>query len=89
YVANGASNTVSVIDTAANKVTAAIPVGTAPFGVAVTPDGRRIYVANGASNTVSVIDTATNRVTVAIPVGKGPVAFGVFISRALPGRKGS
>jgi len=33
--------TVSVIDTTSNTVTATIPVGIAPFGVAVTPPLRR------------------------------------------------
>jgi YVTN family beta-propeller protein len=65
YITNfDATGTVSVINTATNKVTAAIPVGGFPFGVAVSPDGRRVYVANEGppSQTVSVIDTATNKV---------------------------
>jgi streptogramin lyase len=33
-----------------------IAVGSAPTGVAVTPDGRRVYVANFGSYNVSVID---------------------------------
>ena len=36
-------------------VTATIPVGANPTGVAVSPDGRTVYVTNFASNTVSVI----------------------------------
>ena len=76
----------SVIARPTNKVTATIAVGSEPFGVAVTPDGSKVYVANGASNNVSVIATVTNRVTATINVGSGPVAFGVFIGRALPGR---
>ena len=46
YIPNFASNNVSVIDTASNTVTATIPVGIGPQGVAVTPDGRKVYVAN-------------------------------------------
>ncbi|MFF3684429.1 YncE family protein, partial [Streptomyces sp. NPDC002187] len=37
YVANSVDGTVSVIDTATNTVTTTIPVGSGPFGVAVTP----------------------------------------------------
>ena len=48
---------VSVIDTASNREVAKIPVGVAPIGVAVAPNGRRVYVANSASSSVSVIDT--------------------------------
>ena len=59
-----AGNTVSVIDTATNTVTATVNVGRSPAGVAVTPDGRKVYVANRLdAGTVSVIDTATNTVT--------------------------
>src|SRR5260370_42277215 len=50
YVTNEAANTVSVIDTTTNAVIATIPVGLLPFGVAVTPDGSKVYVTNLASN---------------------------------------
>jgi YVTN family beta-propeller protein len=78
YIANLVSRTVSVIDTATNKVTATIPVsqGSLPEGgVAATPDGSKVYFTNVSSQTyplpgtVSVIDTATNRVIATIPVG--------------------
>ena len=78
YVANSASNSVSVIATATNTVTATIRVGTAPYGVApccvtVTPDGSKVYVANFLSNNVSVIATASNTVIGnPIPVGTNP-----------------
>jgi YVTN family beta-propeller protein len=54
YVANSGSNTVSVVDmsTTPPTVVATVPVGTSPFGLALSPDGRRVYVANSASNTV-------------------------------------
>jgi YVTN family beta-propeller protein len=51
YVTNGGDNTVSVIATATNTVTATIPVGAGPGGVAVSPDGNTVYVANGGDNT--------------------------------------
>jgi YVTN family beta-propeller protein len=40
-------------------------------GVAVTPDGRKVYVADNNSNIVLVIETAANGVIATIP--------GVFI----------
>jgi YVTN family beta-propeller protein len=63
YVANFNSNTVSVIDTASNNVTATIPVGRFPVGVAVAPDGKLVYVSSFFEGTISVIDTSTNTVT--------------------------
>ncbi|MCK7626099.1 Ig-like domain repeat protein, partial [Streptomyces sp. RS10V-4] len=71
-VTNSGSNTVSVIATATNTVIATVPVGTAPLGVAASPDGLRVYVANNSDNTVSVIATATNTATGTIPTGPGP-----------------
>ena len=65
------------------RATATIPVGNNPFGVAVTPDGSKVYVANEAAGTVagtvSVIATASNMVTATIPGFSEPIAFGVFI----------
>jgi YVTN family beta-propeller protein len=62
YITNAIGNTVSVIDTATNTVTATITVGNSSHGVAVTPDGSKVYVATDAfPNGVSVIDTATTR----------------------------
>jgi YVTN family beta-propeller protein len=76
---------VSVIDTATNTVVTALPgpsgeAGIAPFGVAVTPDGSKVYVANRFSNSISVINTATNALaaTIPIPLGGGdPIGVAV------------
>ena len=46
----------------AQTVVATVPVGLAPYGVAVNPTTSRIYVANNGNSTVSVIDGATNTV---------------------------
>src|ERR1700731_1475597 len=73
YVTNGGDGTVSVIDTATNTVAGIpIPVGSEPFGVTITPDGKHAYVANRGSNNVSVIDTATKMVVATVVVGNVP-----------------
>jgi YVTN family beta-propeller protein len=64
-------------------------VGSNPYGVAVTPDGSKVFVANGGDNTVSVIATATNTVVAVLPVGNGPSAFGVFIQPRFAGTPGN
>jgi YVTN family beta-propeller protein len=63
---------VAVIDVQASRVAAFIPVGTRPWGLGITRDGKKLYVANGVSDTVSVIDTASQKVVATIPVEKGP-----------------
>ena len=45
-----------------HKVSATISVGQAPFGIAVTPDGKYVYVTNHEDNTVSIISTASQEV---------------------------
>ncbi|MGA9187251.1 MAG: PGF-pre-PGF domain-containing protein, partial [Methanosarcina sp.] len=72
YITNSGDNTVSVIDTATNKVTAIVPVGNYPMGVAVTLDGKKVYVTNFFDHTISVIDATKNKVTTTIPVGNAP-----------------
>jgi YVTN family beta-propeller protein len=44
YVPNIETNTVSVINTTTNTVTATLPVGTIPNGVAINQDGSKVYV---------------------------------------------
>jgi len=77
YITNQRSGTVSVIDTATDAVSATIPVGLTPDGVAVSPGGSKVYVTNASSNTVSVIDAATNTVSATIPVGVTPIGVAI------------
>ena len=60
-----------------NVVIKNIAVGDQPAGVAITPDGSRLYVANGGANTVSVINTSTNAVIKTITVGSNPKSVAV------------
>jgi YVTN family beta-propeller protein len=55
----------------AEYVSARIPVGHNPRGVALSPDGKRLYVANRLDDTLSVIDTETMKVASTIDLG-GP-----------------
>ena len=55
-----------------------VAVGSNPIGVAVKPDGRKVYVANRGSRTVSAIATATNTVVATIDVGLAP--FGIAVT---------
>ena len=56
------------------RVIATIPVGSQPWGVAVSPNGAFAYVSNFASNSISVIDLSSWSVTstiasIAAPLG--------------------
>ncbi len=72
--ANATSDTVSLVDLAAGKVVAEVPVGRRPNSVAFAPDGARAVVTNWLSDTISVIDVtpAGLRVSATLPVGDEP-----------------
>ena len=55
YVTNVKNGTVSVISGQTNTITATIPVGNGPVGVAVNPLTGAVYTANVGDDTVSVI----------------------------------
>jgi YVTN family beta-propeller protein len=59
------------LSASANYVAARIPVGRAPKGLALSPDGKRLYVANRTDDTISVVDTAARRVVSTISLGRG------------------
>ena len=74
YATNITTDDVSVLDAATGAPDgAAIPVGTSPYGVAVTSDGTRAYASSFGTNAVSVIDAATRAVVATIPVGASPI----------------
>ena len=62
------------LSASANYVVARIPVGSAPKGLVLSPDGKRLYVANRMDDTVSMVDTATRRVIATISLG-GPTTL--------------
>ncbi|SEF26736.1 plastocyanin/azurin family copper-binding protein [Variovorax sp. NFACC27] len=72
YVGNFKDSTVSVIDTASERVVATLPVAAGPDGIVLTPDGRTVFVSGSSAAAVSEIDAASDRVTRSVDVGKGP-----------------
>jgi YVTN family beta-propeller protein len=74
YVANFGTNSVSVINTMSNVVTANVQVGTHPVALAELPNAQKLYVANQGSGNVSVISTVDDSVKPQpIPVGSSSV----------------
>lgn len=71
---------VAVIDTATNTFITEIPLvpASSPDGLAITPDGTRVYVTI-QDGTIKVIDTATNTVVDSIPMATG-TPFGIAIT---------
>lgn len=81
YVANTNQDSISLIDSATNKVvltrTLSTPEtrGFAPTALTLAPDGKTIYAACGGLNAVAVIDSANLNVSGYIPTGWYPNAL--------------
>ncbi|KAA2236581.1 YncE family protein [Salinarimonas soli] len=67
-----ASNAVSFIDTATNRVKHTTYVGRSPHEAFFTPDGREVWVSVRGEDYIAVLDGATYRETARIPVPNGP-----------------
>lgn len=86
YTADQISNTVSVIDPAANRLIGVIPLGDSfsaalsplyrgqllVHGLGFSPDHRTLAVVSIGSNSVTLIDTATNKTKGVVYVGRSP-----------------
>ena len=80
YVANGNSESVSVIDTESNLVVRTISIqpfsrevrGVVPTALALTPDGATLLVACGGLNAVAVVDAASGSLRGMIPTAWYP-----------------
>jgi len=83
YLANAGSDDVSVIDLSTNRKLAHLAVGANPRGIAITPDGSRIFVNNVLDGTLSVINAKTLTVTDTIPVTEIPIAAPVLLGKKL------
>ena len=62
---------VNDLSASAEYVSSRIPVGHNPRGIALSPDGKRLYVANRLDDTISVIDTNAEKVISTLDLG-GP-----------------
>lgn len=69
---NSAGDSVDVIDPLTNKVVGEIPGIEVNHGVAVAPDGSRIYISDEAQSTLDVADGKTLKVTKRIPLSGHP-----------------
>ncbi len=67
YVANSASNDVSVVSATSFGVVATVPVGQNPVFIASEPTSTKVYTANAGGGNISIIQTVNNTVSVTMP----------------------
>jgi len=66
------SNSVTLIDTATNKIKGVVYVGRSPHEAFFTPDGKELWVTVRGEDYVSVIDPVTMKETQRIQLANGP-----------------
>lgn len=87
FISNGTNDNITVLDARNNKSIKHIKLspderiarlrGIIPFGLDISPDGKKVYVAESGLNAIAVIDVETLTVTGHIPVGWFPARIKV------------
>ncbi|AWN39239.1 hypothetical protein DK427_25615 [Methylobacterium radiodurans] len=83
FVAERGGDSVAVVDGTAMRLLARIPVGRAPFALALSPDEGRLYVGNVRSNDLTAIDTRALAAITTRPAGRSPYGVAVQGDRIL------
>lgn len=80
FIPSESTGELNVIDTAKLQVlkVIALPQGSRPMSVKVSPDGRKVYVSGGRAGTISVLDSHTYELLNTIKVGTRP--WGIALS---------
>ena len=63
------------------RSSANIKVGTRPWGMALSPDGKYLFTANGPSDDISVVDLKSNQEIKRVKAGKSPWSVAVVGGR--------
>ncbi len=87
FISNGNNDNITVLDARKNKIVKHVKLspderlakyrGVIPFGLDISPDGKKVYVTESGLNAIAVIDVATLSVTGHIPTGWFPARIKV------------
>jgi YVTN family beta-propeller protein len=69
---NSAGDSVHLIDPATDRIVGEIPDAEVIHGVAVAPDGSRLYLSNESTTTLDIVDVKTLRIIRKIPLTSHP-----------------
>jgi YVTN family beta-propeller protein len=76
YIGLYGDGAVGVLDIDSKRVMTTIPVS-APDGLIITPDGKKVFVSSTDTGTVKVIDTTTDTIAASIDVGAKPAGIAI------------
>jgi YVTN family beta-propeller protein len=77
YSPEGLQAFIAVIDTATNQVTGTISFAGVPQGMAITPDGRKLYVTDVFNSNLLAFSTADGTLLSTIPVDPVPLNLAI------------
>lgn len=83
YVLNASSNDISVINLATFEREGHLSTGEHPRGIAISPDGKRLFVNNTLDGTVGVIDVETLERRADVPITSIPIDDDVLLGKVL------
>lgn len=78
FVALGAANHVAIVDVGSREIEEYILVGRRAWGLALSPEGKRLYVLNGLSDDMTIIDLESRRPIASVRTGLAPHAVEVI-----------
>ena len=89
YTSNVGAGSVSVLDLAARKTIAVIPISSESQRIAISNDDKMVFTSDQTKPQLAVIDTATNQIKTWVPLpavgyGTSPTPDGRFLLVALP-----
>ena len=79
YVSSGSGNMIAALNAGPLELLGTVKVGGRVRGIALTPDGSRVYRCVGATHKVSMVDTASLTVAASITIEVGEAPWGVVI----------
>jgi YVTN family beta-propeller protein len=82
YIGLYGDGAIGVLDIDNKRILTTVPVS-APDGLAMTPDGKKLFVSSNDSASVKVLDTASDTVVASIDVGAKPAGLTITPDGAL------
>src|SRR5262245_6160127 len=73
YASVTGSNSVAIIDTSTLTVVKTLGIGSAPYGMSMSPDGTKLYVALSGATKIGVIDLTTLTLLPSLPISEKSV----------------
>jgi len=83
YVYATANNSLKIINSTTLAVEGEIPLPAASYGMAMSPDGNKLFIAGGSSQLIFILDTHARNLLPSLSVGFGPSDLAMGLNNRL------